>query len=140
LLEALLPQQIAHLASGGLLLALLVLGVRRGRDLIARMLLAQAAFVVATPTLFPWYAIGVLPLLVLRPVPSLLALCALLPLADEVVVGYQATGIWDPALWPRFAIHVPFLLLLLRDLRPGGPLIARGSARSERGRAPFGDA
>jgi hypothetical protein len=98
---------------------------------VTRMIMAQTAFIICTPTLFPWYLVGLLPLLALRPVPSLLALVALVPLADEVVIGYQVTGAWEPALWPRLAIYLPFYLLLIRDLRSAsgkGPGLRAGRA------------
>ena len=107
------PRQTAHYVSGGLLALMIGLAVWRGRDLLARMLLIQAAFVVCTPTLFPWYLIGMYVLLVLRPDPALLALFILIPVADEVLVGYHASGIWNPAGWVKWVEYVPFYTLLL---------------------------
>jgi hypothetical protein len=63
------------------------------------MLLAQAAFIIFTPMLFPWYLAGVLPLLVLRRDPALLLIAVLIPIADEVLIGYHTIGVWLSAAW-----------------------------------------
>ncbi len=106
------PKQTAHYVSGALLASLIVLVTWRGRDLLARILMIQAAFIVCTPTLFPWYLIGMYVLLVLRPDPALLALGVLVPVVDEVLMEYHATGIWDPAGWVKWVQYVPFYTLL----------------------------
>ncbi len=112
ILEAMLPGRQAHLLSGFLTGSLVLLGAWRGRDFLTRALLAQTAFVVCTFTLFPWYLIGMIPLLVLRPHPALLALYCLAPLSDQVVIGHQLRGVWQPAHWVRPAQYIPFYGLL----------------------------
>jgi hypothetical protein len=113
LLESHLALDWAHLAAAVLALGLILLGTWRGADLFSRMLLAQAAFLVCSPTLFPWYLIGMYPLLVLRPDPALLAIGTLAPLADEVIIKFHTQGLWEPAAWVRPAEFGPFFVLLI---------------------------
>jgi hypothetical protein len=106
------PRLTAHYVVGVVLVGLILLATWYGRDLLARMLMIQAAFYICTPTLFPWYLVGMYPLLVLRPDPALLALGILIPLADEVLIPFHATGIWAPAGWVPWVEYVPFYGLL----------------------------
>ncbi len=85
----------------------------RGRDFLARAIGAHIVFVIFTPTLFPWYLVGTLPLLVLRPQAALLGLGALVPLSDHVVIAHHLQGIWREAAWVRWAQYVPFYGLLV---------------------------
>ena len=124
-LESILPMQAAHLVSTILLAAAILIGAWRGRDLLARMLLAQAAFIVFTPTLFPWYLAGMIPLLVLRRDPALLLIAVLAPLADEVVTRYHTTGAWQSAPWVPYAEYVPFFVLLFVGAWRGWGMFAR---------------
>lgn len=111
LFEALLPLSAAHWVAAGCLAALLGLSAWRGRDLITRMLLAMAALVVCSPTLFPWYLVWMFPLLVLRPDPALLVLGLLAPLTDLTVIGYTLDGSWILPVWVQLVEYVPFYAL-----------------------------
>ena len=126
LLEQLLPLRSAHQICGLLLIALILAATWRGTDLLARMLLIQTAFVICTPTLYPWYLIGLVPLLVLRPEPALLALITLVPLTDEVVIDYHRSGLWAPALWPRLVLYTVFYGLLVMGLRRRWGMFGKG--------------
>jgi alpha-1,6-mannosyltransferase len=117
LLEVVFPQRQAHLLSGLMTGLLVMAGAWRGRDFLSRALLAQTAFIAFTFTLFPWYLIGMIPLLVLRPDPSLLTLCCLAPVSDQVVIGHQLHRTWQPAWWTRPVQYVPFFGLLLAGWR-----------------------
>lgn len=128
LAEALLTLRTAHLLTAIVAGLLILAGAWRGTDLLARMLLAQAAFIACTPTLFPWYLIGMYPLLVLRPDPALLAIGVLAPLVDEVVVGHHLQGIWEPALWPRLVEYAAFYGLLLISARRGWGMFGRSGS------------
>jgi hypothetical protein len=112
LLERLLPMGAAHAVSAALLGIAILASLRFGGDMLSRMMLAWTAFIVFTPTLFPWYLAGLLPLLALRPDPALLYLAATAILAEEVIVGYRATGAWEPAPWAKLAQYAPFYALL----------------------------
>lgn len=112
LLGAVLPGEVLR----PVLLVLLVVGVLGatwwGRDLVSRMLWAVVALVVVTPTLYPWYLIWALPMVVLRPQPALIALCGLAPLAHVAAVELYATGVWDPPRWPSLVSYTVFYVLL----------------------------
>jgi hypothetical protein len=126
-LEALLPLRAAHLVAAGLLAGLLVLGAWRGRDLLARMLLAMAALVVCSPTLFPWYLVWMFPLLVLRPDPALLTLGLLIPLTDLTVIDYRAGDGWDQPAWVWLAEYLPFYGLLAASACKGWGMFQKRS-------------
>jgi alpha-1,6-mannosyltransferase len=131
LLEGLLPMQPAHFLAGSLLGAALVLTAWRGRDLISRMQLALAAFVICTPTLFPWYLIVMFPLLVLRPDPALLALAVLIPVADEVVIQYHASQTWSAAGWPAMMVYGSFYSVLIVGACRGWGMFRRDNDRAD---------
>lgn len=113
LVETVMPAGLAHLTLAILLAVLVFVATFRGTDLLNRCLLAFAAFVVCTSTLYPWYLVWILPLLVLRPEPALLALVLMAPLADLVLVEFQATGFWRLPLWVSLMEYVPFYALLI---------------------------
>ncbi|MFH2007715.1 MAG: hypothetical protein ABI333_14110 [bacterium] len=112
-LDALLPQQTARLAAAAILAALLLGTVRLGSDLTTRLLLAMAAFVICTPNLYAWYAVWMLPLLVLRPDPPLLALGLLLPFSEVVNIAWRVDHVWAPPLWPSILLYGVFYPLLI---------------------------
>jgi len=112
LLESVLSKRQAHLVSAILTGAAILLATWRGRDFLARALGAQVAFVVFTPTLFPWYLVSTLPLLVLRPQAALLGLGVVAPLSDQVVIAHHLHGIWRESAGVRWAQYLPFYGLL----------------------------
>lgn len=117
LFEAFLSMEAAHRLSAIVAVLLVFLGTWRGTDLLSRMLLALVAWIICTPTLFPWYLVWVLPLLVLRPDPALIALVILAPLTEEVLIGYHADGVWKPAVWPMVVEYGLFYALLALGMR-----------------------
>ena len=126
-LQILLPRVPARVAAACLTVGLVVLGLQLGRDWIARLQLAFCAFCVCTPTLFPWYLICLMPLLVLRPDPSLLVLAALVPLSQVVNLGYQVDGVWALPAWVPWVEYLPFYTILALSAWKGWGMFARGS-------------
>ena len=102
----------AHILSGLLTGLGIMLTAWRGRDFLAKALGAQLVFIIFTPTLFPWYLISALPLLVLRRQPALLVLMVLVPVADLVVINHQLQDVWTEATWVRWVQYLPFYGLL----------------------------
>lgn len=144
-LELLLPMRQAHLAAGILTGLGIVLVTWRGRDFLSRAVAAFIVFVIFTPTLFPWYLVSVLPLLVLRPQPALLALGVMVPLADQVMIGFRAHAIWSEAPWVRWAQYVAFCgslaagVISTRTPTPPPPTPAAGTPRSHNPRTRHGE-
>jgi hypothetical protein len=132
LLEDVLPMRQAHFVAGMLTGMLIALTAWRGRDLISRMLLAMTAFVIFTPTLFPWYLIMMFPLLALRPNPALLALAVLIPVVDEVVIQFYVADVWSPAVWTTIVVYAPFYILLFISARMRWGMLHRGEATMTR--------
>ena len=123
--EAALPTYAARVVLGLLLASAVLAAACWGRDLLGRSLLAMAALVALSPVLFPWYLVWLLPLLVLRPDPALLALCLLAPLSELVMIPYAATGTWHEPLWVRLVIFTPFYGLLVAGVRYRWGMFAR---------------
>jgi alpha-1,6-mannosyltransferase len=69
-----------------------------GQLLIAALLLS--------PTLHPWYLLGILPFAAAGAWPACAALlCALAPALHYPSWVALHTGVWEPALWPRLLVH-----------------------------------
>ena len=114
LLEAVLPAPWARLAAGMLMFGLVVAATRWGASFRERALLAVAAFVACSPTLYPWYLIWALPLLVLEPDPALLSVMLLAPLSYVVLIGWHEHGTWSLPAWVGAAEYLPFYFLVAR--------------------------
>ena len=112
LLEAVLSPVWARGICGGLLLGGAVASAFWRRDVVSRWLLALTVMVAVSPVLFPWYLVWMVPLLVLRPDPALLALVVLAPLSEIVVVDWVIGGVWSPSPWATLIIFAPFYGLL----------------------------
>jgi hypothetical protein len=93
---------VATLA-GVSLLALSAVLARAGRWR-AGMVLALAAPLVASPVVFPWYLMPLVPAVALAPSGAAVAWLAALPLTYEVNDRAIATGEWAPATWPLVAV------------------------------------
>jgi alpha-1,6-mannosyltransferase len=119
LFEGLLPMTAAHLVSGVFLVGMIAASLRLGRDFHSRCLMAAAAFVIASPTVFPWYLMWIFPLLVLRPDPALVALIALIPLSDLVMIEWVQTGKWQQPIWTMVVEYGAFYGLLFTGWRRG---------------------
>ncbi|MCP4600151.1 MAG: hypothetical protein GY847_06385 [Proteobacteria bacterium] len=117
LLDAMLPRDISRLASTVLLVSLIVIGTWLGKDFLSRCLLAMAAFLAVSPVIFPWYMAWMVPLIVLRPDPALIALLLLMPLTNVVQEDLFLLGVWDPPSWSTAAAFVPFYLLIMIGAR-----------------------
>ena len=116
LLEAVLPGAWARLAAGLLMLALVLAAARWGAGFRERVLMAVAAFVVCTPTLYPWYLVWTLPLLAINPDPAVLSITLLAPLSYFVLIGWLEHGTWTLPAWIILAEYVPFYLLVVRGV------------------------
>lgn len=94
-------------------LTLLVLGLalRCARtSLIAGITIALCAALLFSPVVFPWYLCVLLPCLALAPSAFLLLWVSTAPLTYEVLDRFAGAGVWEPALWPLWALAVAWLL------------------------------
>lgn len=107
-LELIMPRGAAHLLAAAGIVAAALVATWRGPDFLGRALGAWLGFVIFTPTLFPWYLMGALPLLVLRSQPALLALIVTIPLADQVMIAHQSVGVWQEDSWVRMIEYGAF--------------------------------
>jgi len=129
LIRQVLPRDPAREVAAALLVLLLLASVWRGRDSTARMLMAVTAFIVCTPNLFPWYLFLMLPLLVLRPDPALLALGLLIPITETVTLDFRLTGVWQQPLWQVLVEYAPFYCLLALSAKRRWGMFASDAAR-----------
>ncbi len=85
------------------------------RDDARRALWVFGAFVVLSPTVHPWY--GLWPLLpaLLLDIRAWVWLANLLPLAYLVLATLGTTGSWTESVATRWAIYLPFYVVLLHD-------------------------
>lgn len=73
------------------------------------------AFLLLTPTLHPWYALWILPFLAFYRRPAWVAFTLLIPVSYHVLIQYQATGVWEEAMWPRWVLFGGFGLTWILD-------------------------
>jgi hypothetical protein len=111
-LESSLPTGQAHAVAGGLMTVLVLAGTWWGAGFRERVLLAVAAFAICTPTLYPWYLMWAVPLLVLVPDLAVISILLLAPLSYLVLIPWLERGSWTLPAWVRFVEYVPFYLLL----------------------------
>jgi alpha-1,6-mannosyltransferase len=129
LLRLVLARDPAREVAAALLVLLLVVSAWRGRDNTSRLLLAATAFIVCTPNLFPWYLFLMMPLLVLRPDPALLALSVLIAITETVTLDLRLTGLWRQPFWQRLVEYVPFYALLAVSAWRRWGMFGRDTAR-----------
>ena len=120
------PDELAGaLARGVVLLAFaaVLVHIRRRPPLeLARA--GIGAFLLLTPSLHPWYALWLVPPLLLdrggcpRERLAWLWLVALVPLGHVPLIGYLAGRPWHDPGWTRLLEHAPPLALLLAQLPP----------------------
>lgn len=81
-----------------------------------RILIPIMAYMLMTPTLYPWYMIWLVAWLVMTPRPWLFWLVGAVSCAHLVQVTYTETGIWRLSRWVMLFEFLPFLLLLVVPL------------------------
>jgi len=84
-------------------LALAARAARRGRWLVG-VQLALAAPLLASPVVFPWYLVPLVPAAAAAPSLALLGWLTALPLTYEVIGPFAQSGVWHPAAWPLWSI------------------------------------
>lgn len=114
-------QQLARAAVAALWLGLASAILRRKpaiADVPATAALLLLLLLLLSPTLHPWYALWLLPLVPFATTGrrAMLALCALAWLNHHAVWLEATTGAWHELAWLRALVHVPVWLLLLVDL------------------------
>ena len=91
----------ARALCGLALAAILVVVVRRVRDVDARVAWAFAALWLCAPTVHPWYLLWPLPFAILVDARGIVWFATAAPLCYEAAARLRATGTWDESLWPR---------------------------------------
>jgi len=70
-------------------------------------------FVILSPTVHPWYLLWVLPFAALLRQPAWWLLAGTTLIAYEVVIGWRAAGVWEPAEGTRWLVYAAPLGLML---------------------------
>ena len=97
-----------------LFLVLTLVGYRIYQERISfleGMLWVVSSFLVFSPTLYPWYTVWLLPLLMLRWNTGMFIFAHLSVLSYEVVPKYISLGVWEPKLWPSIFMLFPLVIL-----------------------------
>jgi hypothetical protein len=89
-----------------------VLAVRRV-PLVRAAYLLIGVILVGAANCFPWYLTWILPLLAVFPNTAWLLLTATSVLAYQVLIGYQALGVWQDSDLMRALEYLPFYALLV---------------------------
>ncbi|GIW42743.1 MAG: hypothetical protein KatS3mg077_0025 [Candidatus Binatia bacterium] len=105
---------VAALLVGGVVLCVAV--VRARWDWKEAVPLVLAAPLLASPVVFRWYLVPLVPAMALAPQAWVLAWITALPLADEAMDRAHLTGLWEPASWPLWAIAVAWCIGLTVDV------------------------
>lgn len=109
-----------HLLTGAIVLALVgltasVIFARNGR-LEVGVQLALAAPLIASPVVYPWYLLPLVPAVGLAPSATALAWLSTIPLTYEVIDRSDTLGIWKPQAWPLVAIAAAVAVGVVLDL------------------------
>ncbi|MBI4363888.1 MAG: hypothetical protein HY568_00505, partial [Candidatus Latescibacteria bacterium] len=130
----------AILAAAGVV-AILAIGLR-ARSAGAAAFAAVVAFLLASPTVFPWYAIPAVALLPLHPDLGMLVFSGLLALSYVPLPHLRATGQWELPPWilwveygglvAAWALAIAFRLGRRRSDSAGGPNPPAEAAAQER--------
>jgi len=124
-LAALLPASAAALVALAALLIVAALLARGGVEPARASLAMAAAWLLLMPSVLPWYALWLVPLLVLVEAPGALAFTGSVALAYLVYPGWLAGGVWQ-VTWGTRAVEygVPVAIqavALLRSSDGGDP-------------------
>jgi rSAM/selenodomain-associated transferase 1 len=122
--DATLPPALAAALGGAALLAVGAWLAFRGSEPAVASLVMACAWLLLMPSVLPWYALWLLPLLVLVDAPGALAFTGTVTLAYAVYPGWLAGGEWQVG-WP------------LRALEYGLPLAIQAWVLARRGRARY---
>jgi len=104
-----------HLLLAGGVAFMLVAAIRE-RDLARYMFLVVGCVLLLSPTVYPWYLVSFIPLVVLFPSAAWIAFSALVMLSYVVLTVIKNTGVWMLPAWLLAVEYIPFYLLLLMDL------------------------
>jgi hypothetical protein len=109
------------LAAAGVAFA--IAAASRERDLARYAYLVIACALLVSPTVYPWYATWLVPLLCVFPSRAWIAFTGLVALSYTVWTVYGDTGAWVLPTWVLALEYLPFYALLLAGLarrRPAG--------------------
>jgi hypothetical protein len=96
-------------------LALALVAARAGRQDFG-VQLALAAPMVASPVVYPWYLVLLVPTVALAPSATALAWLSTMPLTYEVLDRSDTVGTWEPRAWPLTAIAIAVGVAAVADL------------------------
>lgn len=127
-LDALFGVPLAHVSAAIALAGLSMFLAWRGVEPAAAALVMTSAWLLLAPTVLPWYALWLLPLLVLRDAPGALLFTGSVALAYLVYPHWLAGGRWTLG-WPVRALeYLPCIALAIaavwRSRRPGPRTLA----------------
>jgi hypothetical protein len=126
---------LAKAVCGVGLLAVVLVIARRVEDPLTAMVWTLVSFGLCAVTVYPWYVVPLVPLLVVRPVRVGWGLVILTQISYVVLIEYYGRGVWmeDPRVW--WAQYLPITLLLGWDFWnrwspriKGSPVVVEGGS------------
>ena len=99
LLRATLDADVARFVLAGLLAAAALVIGARARTLTGAALGTSIAFILASPTVYPWYLVPAVALLPLHPDRGILVFSGLVALSYLSLPAFQETGVWLLPAW-----------------------------------------
>ncbi len=85
----------------------------RRTDTLRAVYLVAGTFLLLSPNLFPWYLTVLVPFLCFFPNPAWLLLTVTSVLSYEVLIDFNALGIWHGNPYLRWLEYAPFYVLLI---------------------------
>ncbi len=95
------------------------IALRNDMDMINKAEVAFILFLLCTHTVYPWYALWLVPFFCIRPKSSVLFFITAFFISYEVLLEYKKCGVWEQKMIIRLFQYVPFCILLLRDMVKG---------------------
>ena len=101
----------AALAAGAVVIAL------RAKSATGAALALFTAYLIASPTVYPWYLVPLVALLPFHPQPGLLVFSGLVALSYVPLPLYRATGVWTLPAWIPWAEYGGLAIVSILSLR-----------------------
>lgn len=118
ILEVLLDSSsAARVASALTMISVSIIAYRRNWSPIRGAAILIAILIALSPVVHPWYVLWLLPFAAILHWRWPFVLAATMPLAYEVLIGYQDAGTWSPAPWTLVAIYGPVAIAAMLEWR-----------------------
>ena len=116
---ALGSNELAHLFTGALFAALVIVLALADRPIIDKVFLGFLGMMLLSPVVHPWYLTWLAALIVVRWSPAAFVLLGLSNLSNITVYHYRLTGEWAQEPWLLVVEYLPVFILIGREIVRG---------------------